>query len=211
MKSGRGVKKNRGLTLVEVLVVVVLIGILATIATVVYRHYVTTMKTAEAAQNIGGIAASQQAYKAEMGSYINVSGQLDHLYPAATPGMFKTEWGGPCNTCLRPWTALAFKPTAPVTFGYATVASQSAIPQELGPDPGGGGGGGPGGGKNQFGHGGGTIGTSITDPGTGDQLPDATGPYFTIIAKGDSNGDGVYSSALYYSETNNIVFDLAGE
>ena len=106
---------------------------------------------------------------------------------------------------------------APVAFGYATVASRQAIPQELG------GGsssssGGSSSGANSFGAhpggggGGGEDSTSIPDPANpGQYLPDATGPFFTVVAKGDSDGNGTFASALYYSETNNIVFDLEGE
>jgi prepilin-type N-terminal cleavage/methylation domain-containing protein len=207
--------KRRGFTLVEVLVVVVLVGILSTLAIVGYRRYTNAVKTAEATHNIAGIAQAQQAIKSETGSYINVSGQLANLYPATTPGEFKTEWGGPCNGCLRPWTALAFHPSAPVTFGYSTVASRSAVPADVITDPGGGpaneyfkagpqsdpglaGGGGSPGSKND-----------LENP--GEYLPDATGPYFTVVAKADTDGNGVFTTALYYSETNSIVFDQAGE
>lgn len=210
--------KRRGFTLVEVLVVVMIVGILATLGTVAYRRYVNSVRTAEAAHNITGIATAQQGRKQETGTYLNVSGKLDNLYPAVVPGMFKTAWGGPCDACLGSWASLTFRPDAPVAYGYATVASQSAVPQELASTAGGAGGpgggaGGPGGGANQFGKGpGGADSTSIPDPNApGEFLPDATGPYFTIVAKGDADGNGIYASALYYSETNAIVFDLAGE
>jgi prepilin-type N-terminal cleavage/methylation domain-containing protein len=206
-------RKTRGFTLVEVLVVVVLVGILGTLAVVGYRRFVNTSKTAEATNNIAGIAMAQQAYKQEAGAYINVSGQLSNLYPATTPGTFKTQWGGPCGPCLQPWSRLTFSPGAPVIFAYATVASQAAIP----PDPsaagggGGGGGGGPiggAGGHNHFGSG--TA--SVPDPNNpGQYLPDATGPYFTVVAKADTDGNGVFTTALYYSESNTIVFDMVGE
>ncbi len=208
--------RRRGFTLIELMVVVVLVAILSTIAILAYRHFVNSAKNAEAAHNIAGIAVAQQVRKQESGTYVNVSGSLDHLYPAATPGKFKSAWGGPCGACLTSWSALAFHPDAPVAFGYATVASRTAVPQELGGNPGGGGGpGGPGGGgSNSFGFngGGGSESDSIPDPSNpGSYLPDATGPYFTIVAKADADGNGVYASALYYSETNNIVFDLEGE
>ncbi len=202
--------RQRGFTLVEVLLVVVLVGILSTLAIVGYRRHINATKTAEAAHNIAGIAIAQQARKEETGTYINVSGSLNNLYPAATPGAFKTAWGGPCSACLQPWTSLTFYPDAPVSFGYATVASHAAIPDGTSSSSSSSSGGSSSG--VHFGVGGGSDPTSIPDPDhPGEYLPDATGPYFTIVAKGDTDGNGIYASALYYSETNAIVFDLAGE
>ena len=103
---------SRGITLVEVMTVVVIIGILSTIGTVGYRRWVRSSKIAEATNVINGIAQAQEAYKAEVGNYVNVSGSLDNLYPARNPGAFKTAWGGPCDSCSLPWSTLAFQPNA---------------------------------------------------------------------------------------------------
>jgi prepilin-type N-terminal cleavage/methylation domain-containing protein len=203
----RSVANERGVTLVEVMIVVVMVGILSTLAVVGYRRHVAASYTAEANAVIGGIGAAQQSYKAETGAYINVSKAMNNFYPASHPGKFTTSWGGDCAQCLVPWTRLVFKPSGPVIFGYATVASQSAIPPTMSSSSSGGPphfelpGGGPDVPSHPIDNGDGTV----------DYVPDATGPYFTVTAEADTDGDGVYCTALYYSETNRIVFDQEGE
>src|SRR5690606_23219095 len=75
----------RGFTLVELSVVVVIVGVLATLAFVGYRRYRATARMAEATRMTTGIRVAQEAYKSERGLYANVSGQLENLYPATSP------------------------------------------------------------------------------------------------------------------------------
>jgi prepilin-type N-terminal cleavage/methylation domain-containing protein len=231
MRTARLLNRSaRGFSLIEMMATVVIVGILATVAVVGYKRWVRSAKVAEANSIITGIAAAQETYKAETGVYLNVSGTLDNLYPAQTPGAFKTEWGGPCSTCLTPWSRLSFQPHGAVTYGYATVASALAVP----PDPGGvasggggggggaggggggGGGGPPGGGPASGIFGGGTAPTSTPGGGSDDTgnpvyTPDPTGPFYTVVAKGDTNGDGVSTTVLFYSETRVMIVQNEGE
>jgi len=216
MRTGhRARQSSRGFTLVELMTTIVIVGILTTVAVVGYKRWVKSTKVAEANSIITGIAAAQEAYKGEVGAYLNVSGTLDNLYPAQTPGAFKTEWGVPCSTCLVPWTTLSFHPHGAVEYGYATVASSSAIPDPLGGVSDNGGGGGGGGAHGT--HGGGGDPGAINPGGGGDNgnppvySPDPTGPFYTIIAKGDTDGDGVSCGVLFYSETRVMIVQNEGE
>ena len=220
-------RHRRGFSLVELMSVVVIVGVLATLAIVGYRRWTRSSRVAEATNVIGGIAEAQERYKAEVGYYLNVSGTLDHLYPAASPGSFKTEWGGACAGCLASWDHLAFQPHGAVAYGYATVASVEAIPPSpiaLGGGGGGGGGpGGPGGGGGPGpihgngappGGGGsdpGAVGGGSDDSGNPVYVPDPTGPFYTVAAKGDTDGDGVSTSVLFYSEQREMIIQNEGE
>jgi hypothetical protein len=42
-------------------------------------------------------------------------------------------------------------------------------------------------------------------------VPDPTGPFYTVAAKGDSDGDGVRTTVLFYSETRVMIVQNEGE
>lgn len=213
----------RGFTMVELSTILLILGILSTVAVVGYKRWIRSARVAEATNVIAGIAEGQEAYKAETGVYLNVSGTLDKLYPAKKPGPFKTIWGAPCTTCMQPWSRLSFTPPGAVEYGYATVASSVAIPPT--PDDTGGSstsstGGGPIGGSSSgaigFGKGASSGNPTSFPGGNGDDgnpiwIPDATGPFYTITAKGDTDGDGTATQVLFYSETREMIIQNEGE
>lgn len=185
----------RGVTLVEVATVVVIVGILAVIAVVAYRRRVAAARTAEATGMITEIRRGQEAHKIETGLYANVSQDLQSFYPAANPGKMVTDWGGPCTNCAngdtRAWDRINVRATAPVIFGYATVAGI---------------GGGP---------------MALLGPGATDEIGQAmasqsaavgpTDPTFIALAEADANGDGVKCHVLGLSHSNHIVVVNEGE
>jgi type IV pilus assembly protein PilA len=120
--------RQRGFTLIELMIVVVVVGVLGVLAILGYRRYAATARTAEAKQVTGGIRAAQEAYKTEKGVYAAVSTDQASFYPAATPGAFVTAWGKQCTNCVDvdAWKRLAVEPGAPVMFGYATVGCLGA-------------------------------------------------------------------------------------
>lgn len=60
---------KRGLTLIELLIVVVIVGILAAIAIPVYNGYTQRARRADAKTALQQIRAAQEMWKAEKGSY----------------------------------------------------------------------------------------------------------------------------------------------
>jgi type IV pilus assembly protein PilA len=122
-----------GYTLVEMMVVVVIVGVLATLAVYGVRKYIYAAKTHEATWVIKDIKEGQESFKRETHTYLNVSGDLDTLYPNAVPGKQKTQWGGGTGPVPENWRTLQVSYNEPVQFGYACVAGGAGgtVPQPM--------------------------------------------------------------------------------
>jgi type IV pilus assembly protein PilE len=80
-------KSRTGITLIELLIVVVIVGILAAIAVPMYTGYMQRARRADAKTALEQLRASQEMMRAERGSY---STDL-------TLGQLQTTWGGPAS------------------------------------------------------------------------------------------------------------------
>jgi type IV pilus assembly protein PilA len=118
---------ERGFTLVEMMVVVVIVSILAMVAIVGYRRLISSSHTNEATQMAQSIRVAQESYHAEVLQYLNVSNDLNSTYPSAAPGRFVTAWGATCGNCTyqTAWQDLPLHIDGPVMFGYATIAGMA--------------------------------------------------------------------------------------
>jgi prepilin-type N-terminal cleavage/methylation domain-containing protein len=117
---------SRGFTLIEAMIVVAIVGVLALLAAVAYRRWVRSSYLNEAQSMVANIRNAEEAFYAENGAYLNVTGTLGKgsSYPSQNPGAFTTAWGAPCGWCTpaNGYAALNVQPNAPVMFGYSTVA-----------------------------------------------------------------------------------------
>jgi len=67
-------KSNKGLTLIELLIVIVIVGVLAAIAIPAYTNYMQRARRADAKTALEQFRAAQEMFRAERGSYsINVN------------------------------------------------------------------------------------------------------------------------------------------
>jgi type IV pilus assembly protein PilA len=130
-------KRQRGFTLIEMMVVVVIVGILATLAVVGYRKLVQSSHLSEATNMVQSIRVAQEAYHSETQQYADISGSLDSSWcPRPTPdGKHVTAWGG-SSACGTAWSVLTVHVDGPVLFGYATKAgpagsNPAALPSDI--------------------------------------------------------------------------------
>jgi type IV pilus assembly protein PilE len=189
----------RGFTLVELMITVAIVGVLALVAYEGYHKYMTSSHAMEANSMLSGIKNREENYKAEVGSYLNLSPTLatnqtvsaTNLFPmcAATgkvPGREKVSWpnGGDCTaTCCPPWLKLKVNSTAPTFYGFSAVAGPS-----------------------------GSIGVTVAMGGTGNVLPaSSVGPWFVATGIADTDGNGVFTTSMISSLDNEIHVDQESE
>ncbi len=126
----------RAFTLIETMIVIIMVGILAILASVGYRRWVRNSYIGEAQSMLGNIRSAEETFRAENGGYLNVSTALSSgsstatLYPSTSPNEATvTQWGTTCAVCTKStsWAALNVNPDGPVRFGYAVIADNTSV------------------------------------------------------------------------------------
>jgi type IV pilus assembly protein PilA len=185
---------ERGFTLIEMLTVVVIVGILATLAVYGVRRYILSSKTSEAISMMASIKSAEEAFKGETFTYLNVSTDFTdaNFYPsnqatnpAQTTG--KHNWiVGSGSDVEKKWRMLGVAPDGPVLFSYAVVA------------------GGPG--------------DSLPAPPTAKTAASfgfpstASAPFYIAVAKADLGGSlGKYTYVLSHSFSTELYIENEGE
>ena len=116
------------------MIVVVIVGILASLAVVGYRKLIRSSHISEAQNMVHDIRVAQEAYHSETQQYANVSSSLTAYYPSTAPNSRQVVgWGAPCTVCTTgmDWAMLGVHVDGPVMFGYATIAG----PANTSPSP----------------------------------------------------------------------------
>lgn len=110
-------RNQKGFTLIELMIVVAIIGILSAIAIPNFITFRYKAKTSEAKSNLGAIRSCEEAYKAEMESYLVCTAS-----PASSPASAaQTTWADQGG-----FTDIGFAPSGKVYYVYS-VAGNSAI------------------------------------------------------------------------------------
>lgn len=81
-------KLQTGFTLVELIIVVAIISILASIAIPAYNGYVETSKRSDAQASLMALAIAQEKYRATNPSYTTVIGDLNGVSSASESGYY---------------------------------------------------------------------------------------------------------------------------
>jgi len=163
------------------LTVVAIVGVLATLGLVAYRKFITSSKTSEAIYMVGSIRAAEESYRAETMGYLNVSAGFTKHYPVESPGARKWAWDNPAHGDYAMWRQLGARADSPVYYGYKVAAGLAGA----------------------------------TPPALGilksPTWPETTEPWYLIEAKGDVDGNGVFSFVTGSSFTGEIYVEGEGE
>ncbi|MEZ4281590.1 MAG: PilZ domain-containing protein [Myxococcota bacterium] len=103
-----------GFTLVELMIVVAIIGLLASTAVPVFARYQLRAKSAEAVANLGAIRVVQEAYSTEHGIYLAANAE-----PPLIPGPSAV----PFDIAGTAYAQMGWSPDGRVYFSYAVATS----------------------------------------------------------------------------------------
>lgn len=177
----------RGFTLVEMMVIVIIVGVLATLGSYGVIKYVRTSKTSEAFAMVNEIKAAEEAYRDDTLTYLGTVGApFASWHPNTSPDQdsMKANWlGGTPNAATQALNELGVMSSGPVYFRYTVVAGDSgAVPN---------------------------VNTLLSEP-----IPLPTNsdePFYLVVARADLDGDGVYQHIVGQSFNSSIVADREGD
>lgn len=103
---------RKGMTLIELMIVVVIVSVLSLLAVTGYRKFTFRARSSEAVNFLGSIRAAQEAYFQSFGEYCGTT--VPALWPAQIP-VDKVPWGDPVP---QAWQHLGVKSPGYVQFQY---------------------------------------------------------------------------------------------
>lgn len=125
-------RRTQGFTLLELMIVVIILGVLAAIAVPSFLKPFHYSKTSEVQALLRDIGAKQEAFKAEFGQYLNVSGTMAfaNRRPSTAPraDFGWVAWNPAAGDAIDTrWKQLGFRPQSAVRFGYVVVAGLPGV------------------------------------------------------------------------------------
>lgn len=140
-------RRVRGFTLLELMVVVVILGVLATVAVFSYKRYMRRARVQEGVAFLMDIKLKQETYFATYSQYVDTGTTVDDFYPADAAfksNLLPVSWGWDCaaaglTMAEQGFCALGLNPAAPETwFQYVTIGwapGDGTPPADYIPDP----------------------------------------------------------------------------
>lgn len=111
-------RKEKGFTLMELLIAVAIVAVLAGVGIPVYLGLQNRAKASEATANLDGIGLSQEAYKLTNDTYIDCLASPRDPDALTAAGQTAIAW----NDLGTGFTAIGFDTNKPVRFSYAVKA-----------------------------------------------------------------------------------------
>src|SRR5690606_16165613 len=116
----------RGMTLVEVMVVVVIVGVLSSLAIYGVSRYIRSAESSEAYAVINAIRGAQEVYRQDTFQYLDVSaGDFGTTHPTGVPSNSKQGWGGTLGVAGQNFRLLGVEVDSGTYFTYACVAGRA--------------------------------------------------------------------------------------
>ncbi len=181
-------RNRQGFTLVEVMVVVVIIGVLGTLAAYGVRKYIGSARASEAAAVLNSIRGAEEVYHQDTFQYLDVSqGTFDNLHPSVPPGAFKRNWAGDGDhpPTTHNFRQLGVEVAGPVSFSYGVVAGRAGDAFPVMPTQ--------------------KTAAQFNFPAA------AAGDFYVALAKADFNGDGKFSYVVTHSLTQELYSENDGQ
>jgi prepilin-type N-terminal cleavage/methylation domain-containing protein len=123
-KRRRNYGQSRGFTLVELLTVVAITGVLATIAVFLVRKHFQEAKTLDAMSVVQAIRGGQESHRSENGAYLDCSSTSGLWYPATPDGKTRS-WVPSTHADLACWRQLGISASTSTQFGFKTFAGST--------------------------------------------------------------------------------------
>jgi len=104
------------------MIVVAIVGVLATLALVGYRKYIDSAKIGEAIQMCQSIRSAEESFRSEAMTYFNVSTSQTYYPRNSSFDNTKYAWVQPTHADYNRWMTLGVSTDGPLRYGYRVNA-----------------------------------------------------------------------------------------